>query len=172
MRSAQWSAGDSQAREISPASDVCRNRAPINCWKILLQVLKEAQEASRVARFEELDCDSELRTTMLESFRSLRKRCGAFCPLVTGAWIILAPRRQKCQVRNLYLCGPFDFAQNVLCAFARDIATFAAPPRYVICAKLYSFCCSVATGWLRFVRECVESVCAKAGIFHHLNTFQ
>jgi len=39
--------------------------------------------------------------------------------------IILAPRRQKRQVRiHFFLCGPFDFAQDMLCAFARDISAF------------------------------------------------
>jgi hypothetical protein len=35
---------------------------------------------------------------------------------------MLAPRRQERQVRILFfLCGPFDVAQDMLCAFARDI---------------------------------------------------
>ena len=39
--------------------------------------------------------------------------------------IILAPRRQERQVRiHFFLCGPFDVAQDMLCAFARDISAF------------------------------------------------
>jgi len=57
-----------------------------------------------------------LSTTILQNLRETRK---FVAPRNYRIRILLSPRRQERQVRksNFFLCGPFDRAQGMLCAF-------------------------------------------------------
>src|SRR6266568_9314931 len=65
---------------------------------------------------------SRLHTTILESFGSSHKFSDGSNSRTRRFTRAKTPRTPSPEVK--FLCGPFDVAQDMLCAFARDIPSF------------------------------------------------